>query len=471
MRLTRSSVLRYFLPILIILALIILLTIALSRLANVQRAMRSTASANMIWVIHQANVETLMLKNAAQHQLLAPESKNELPHRYKMLLSRINVLNDGPQKRALQTINMAELFANQAAEVARLGNFLEADNLERTDYERLKDALNTLSTLLHQAASKAMVAQWETEGARIDSYRNAVLTIIFLMMAVWICSIAISVQLLLTLKRVKDNERAKQRGIELQKQLENERRINDLYRSFGSMVSHQFRTPLAIIDATMQRLIRAGDRIHFSEIRHRANKARQATQRLNDLIETILQADRFMEQLEVNMQAVCLDDLARQAIAEHKTLAPHREIQFQNDAESESLIRCDPILTNQILSNMLSNALKYSCDNTPVLVYIYCDADKMCCAIRDWGRGISLEDLQHVFKRYFRARTATDTVGTGIGLHIATELASLQNGDMQVYSEIEKGTTFVLRLPSLHRHELPIAKAMGKPALQAGEAA
>lgn len=236
MRLTRSSVLRYFLPILIILALIILLTIALSRLANVQRAMRSTASANMIWVIHQANVETLMLKNAAQHQLLAPESKNELPHRYKMLLSRINVLNDGPQKRALQTINMAELFANQAAEVARLGNFLEADNLERTDYERLKDALNTLSTLLHQAASKAMVAQWETEGARIDSYRNAVLTIIFLMMAVWICSIAISVQLLLTLKRVKDNERAKQRGIELQKQLENERRINDLYRSFGSMV-------------------------------------------------------------------------------------------------------------------------------------------------------------------------------------------------------------------------------------------
>ncbi len=447
MSLTRSSVLGYALPILAIIVLAILLTVTLFRLADIQRAMRNNVNANMVWVIYQTHIESLMLGDAIQHRLIDSEPKSDITHRYQMLSSRIGLLNDGPQKRALQAIGMADLIASQAHAVLQLGDRIRVADGERTDYEHMRGTLDAFSALLLKASGKAMVAQWEEAGTRIDTYRNAVLTIFFLMIGIWVGSAVISIQLLLALKKTRDNERIRQREIELKKQLENERRISELYRSFGSMVSHQFRTPLAIIDAAMQRLIRAGDRMDAAEVRHRATRAREATQRLTHLIESILQADRFMEQLEVTMKPCSLKDLSREAVAEQKALAPAREIQLLDETDGESTVECDPVLTSQIIGNFLSNAFKYSEGDTQVSVRVYREAGWVCCAVRDHGRGISAKDMPHIFKRYFRALTATDVVGTGIGLHIATELASLQRGEIHACSEPDVGSTFVLRLP------------------------
>lgn len=452
MRLTRSGVLVYALPVLAIVVLTILLTITLIWLAEIQRAMRNDANANMVWVIYQTHIESLKLGDAVQHRLIDPHSDTDIGHRYRMLLSRIDVLTDGPQERALQAIEMAEVVADQASLVLQWGERLQAQ-AERANYEQLRGALDAFSAALQVASNKAMVAQWEEAGARIDTYRNAVLTIFFLMIGILVGSAFISIQLLLALKRTRDDEHVRQRKAELQKELENERKISELYRSFGSMVSHQFRTPLAIIDAAMQRLIRTEGRVDHTEVVRRAGQAREATLRLNSLIENILQADRFMEQLEVAVTPCSLAALARQAVAEQKAHTPAREIQLETDPEENLTVQCDPVLTTQIIGNLLSNAIKYSADDTAVSVRVYREGGANCCAVRDEGRGISPQDLPHIFKRYFRAWTATDVVGTGIGLHIASELAALQQGAIRVQSEPGAGSTFVLCLPASGRRE------------------
>lgn len=454
MRLTRSGALGYAIPVLAIIVLAILLMITLFRLAEIQRAMRNNANANMVWVIYQTHIESLMLGDAVQHRLIDPQSGSDIGHRYRMLMSRIDVLTDGPQKRALQAIGMAEPIAEQAGVVLQWGGRLEAE-AGRADYEQMRGALDAFSEVLMVASNKAMVAQWEEAGARIDTYRNAVLTIFFLMIGILVGSAFISIQLLLALKRTRADERVRQRKTELQKELENERKISELYRSFGAMVSHQFRTPLAIIDAAMQRLIRGEGRADYAEIVRRAEQAREATQRLNCLIENILQADRFMEQLDVAMTPCSLALLAQQAVAEQKIYTPARDIELIDETQEDATVQCDPLLTAQILDNLLSNAIKYSAGDQPVSVRVYRDGVAICCAVRDEGRGISSQDIAHIFKRYFRAWAATDVVGTGIGLHIAAELAALQQGEIQVQSEPGVGSTFVLRLPAASVRETP----------------
>jgi len=447
MSLTRPTILRYLLPLLAIMVLVILLTVTLYRIVDIQRAMRNNASANMTWVLYQAHMESLLLANAVQQSLIAPHLDNELATRYQMLLSRINVLGDGPQRRALEAMGLAEPVFEQADAALRLGPSLERGHVEATEYDHTREVLRAFSDLLQSASGRAMAAEWEDAGAQLDIYRNAVLAVFFLMIGIWICSTIISIQLLLALKKTRNNEEIRLRGIELQKQLENERKISELYRSFGSMVSHQFRTPLAIIDATMQRLMRAGDRLTKDEINHRAGKARQATQRLNQLIDNILQADRFMEQLDVSMQSCPLADLAHQAVSEYRANAPCREIRLVDETQGNSTAQCDPVLTTQILDNLLSNALKYSGKDSGISVRLSRQTNWVCCEVQDKGLGIADHDLPHVFKRYFRSPDATDVVGTGIGLHIAMELATLQGGDILVRSAPGKGSCFTLRLP------------------------
>lgn len=447
MRFVRSGFFAYGLSMLAIIVLIVLLTVTLFRLSDIQRAMRNNASANMVWVLYQTHIESLMFENALQHQLIEPSANNEFSHRHQMLISRISVLNDGPQKTALDSIGIADKVAQQSEAALELAAKFHANETSSKDYKLLRETLSTLNKSLLTASNRSMISQWEEAGARIDKYRNAVLRIIFLMIGIWIVSVVICIQLIFALKKTRDNERSKQRELDLRKQLENERKISELYRSFGSMVSHQFRTPLSIIDATLQRLIRASDRMDATEIQQRASKAREATRRLTNLIERILHADRFMEQLNVNMKQAGLAHIAQQAVAEQKFLVPNRKIHFQDETHGESTVWCDPMLSIQIISNLLSNAIKYSDEHQTISVRVYREEALMCCGVIDEGRGIRTEEMPHIFTRYFRAKAATDIVGTGIGLHIANELATLQKGKIYAHSELGVGSTFVFCLP------------------------
>jgi signal transduction histidine kinase len=277
--------------------------------------------------------------------------------------------------------------------------------------------------------------------------RNAVLAIIVIIIAILFCSLFISWQLLIALKRSRENERVKQQQLELQKQLEHERKVSELYRSFGGMVSHQFRTPLAIIDASMQRLIRAAERMTPAQVVDRAVKVKAATERLTHLIESILKADRLLEQVDMQLQRFSLADLVRQVIDEQAFLSVNRQVSFSAQSGKDLQALCDPVLVSEIIGNFLSNADKYSSADTAIAVYIYQEDRWVCCQVQDQGRGISKADLPHIFQRYFRAGSVADVAGTGIGLYVAAELAALQRGKVTVRSDENSGSIFTLCLP------------------------
>ena len=123
----RSGALGYGLSILTIIVLIILLTITLFRLNDIQRAMRNNVSTNMMWVLYQTHINSLMLSNAIQHHLLNQKSSHEVAHHYQIFLSRINMLNDGPQKRRLQDIGIADRIAIQTELVKHLSTRIDSD--------------------------------------------------------------------------------------------------------------------------------------------------------------------------------------------------------------------------------------------------------------------------------------------------------------------------------------------------------
>ena len=108
---------------------------------------------------------------------------------------------------------------------------------------------------------------------------------------------------------------------------------------------------------------------------------------------------------------------------------------------------CDPILVSEIISNLLSNADKYSSTDTVIKVHVYQREQRVCCDIQDQGRGIAEQNLAHVFQRYFRADSVADITGTGIGLYVVAELAELQEGRVTVSSVEHTGSIFTLCLP------------------------
>lgn len=449
MRLLRFNLVGYLLPVLAIITLTVLLTLALLRLSGIQQDMRNNASSNMLWVVSQAQYESLLLGDAVYRRFIDPQAQVDVGLRYNLFMSRLNLLSEGPQARFLEDIGATAVLSGYIQAARDMPQWLTAAAPgDVAVVLRLQAILQPLVALMSAASGKAMVTQWEEFGARLDNYRNAVLTILFLMIGILFSSLFVSVKLLLALKHGRENAAAKLHAADLQKQLEAERKVSQLYRSFGAMVSHQFRTPLAIIDASMQRLVRAGHTMTPDEVARRANKARDATKRLTHLIESTLIADRISQKIEVRMQACDLLALASEAIDHQLAITPARHISLDADAGLLEKAWCDPVLTEHVLFNFISNAVKYSPESSSIEVHVFQDGDWLGCAVRDEGVGITAHDAPRIFDRYYRAETAADIVGTGMGLYVAQQLALMQHGQVRVDSHRSKGAVFELRLRS-----------------------
>jgi PAS domain S-box-containing protein len=238
---------------------------------------------------------------------------------------------------------------------------------------------------------------------------------------------------------------------ELEFALEREREVGESYRDFASMVSHQFRTPLAVIDSSMQRLVRRGAKATVEEIAERAGKVRQAISRLANLVDGTLDAARLETgQIEVKARDCALPALVESVCERQREAAPHRDLRL-NVADGggvpTAVAHCDPALIEHVMNNLLSNAEKYSPPEAPIEVRVSTDEQAVYCSVRDQGVGIPSDELSQVFQPFIRATTAKGTPGTGIGLHLARNLARLQGGEVTVETQEGRGSTFTLRLP------------------------
>ncbi|MDR9781518.1 sensor histidine kinase [Rhizobium redzepovicii] len=234
---------------------------------------------------------------------------------------------------------------------------------------------------------------------------------------------------------------------ELDRLLVHERQVNALQRQFVAMASHEFRTPLAIIDAAAQRLCRSTTNVSGDYVHEKAGVIRSAVVRMVDLMESILASGRLetgqitLKRSEGDLKALLVTCCDRQRHLSRSHL-------FHLDLEPiPEGLTFDRSAMEQVFTNLISNAVKYSPNAPDIYVRARVDEKTLEIAVADSGIGMDADDLPKLFQPYYRARSATGIAGTGIGLNVVKQVVELHDGTVEVTSKLGKGTTFIIRLP------------------------
>ncbi len=235
----------------------------------------------------------------------------------------------------------------------------------------------------------------------------------------------------------------------LEEQLAQEQRLALAQRNFVSMVSHEFRTPLTIIDGHARRMIKMKDSVMPAEIDERAGKIRAAVLRLTHLIDNLLNSGRLIDggaELYFHPAEMDLTALLREVCQLHREMVPGAQI-TERFADMPMPIVGDAKLLFQVFSNLLSNAVKYSPGGGTIEMDAEIVADEAVVAIADRGIGIPAGDLERLFERYHRGSNVSGIVGTGVGLYLVKMAVDLHGGGVEVKSKEGDGTRFIIRLP------------------------
>ncbi len=237
----------------------------------------------------------------------------------------------------------------------------------------------------------------------------------------------------------------------LQEKLDEEQRVALLQRNFVAMASHEFRTPLAIIDGNTQRLISMRDRMTLDELVERARKIRSMVRRMTQLIDNLIGSARLVDarmDLYYHPTPVELSSLVREICQMQRELTPDARIREQIQAPP-LVVRGDANLLSQLLSNLLSNAVKYSPNGGLIQITAAQMGTQIAVVIEDQGIGIPEADRERVFERYYRGSNTSGIAGTGVGLSLVGTIVDLHKGTIAVESREGEGSRFTIRFPAV----------------------
>lgn len=234
-------------------------------------------------------------------------------------------------------------------------------------------------------------------------------------------------------------------------------------REFVAVVSHEFRTPLAIVDAVAHAL-ELSPSGQDERVKRGMEKIRKATRRLVALIETILLDDA----LEVGSGPVSRSFDLREVIESVRSIGlPEENARLNIDAElCGARCRGDQPRIEMAIRNLVQNALKYSPADSAVEVRCAEDAGFFSVTVSNRGAPIPESERSGLFERYFRGATSAQVPGSGLGLHISRTIARQHGGDVTLVSSDGEGTVFRLTLPLESGHQdqdAPAPAAFGAP--------
>ncbi len=250
---------------------------------------------------------------------------------------------------------------------------------------------------------------------------------------------------------VKQTHELREQTLRLEQALVQEKELNDLTNQFVSTVSHEFRTPLTIIDAAARRVTKRADTMQPDDIVERMDVIRSSVKRLSGMVEQTLDASKLASgQMEMTAETVDIASLVTEIIDRHKEIAPNFDfILKKKDVPGE--ISADARLLDHIFANLISNAIKYSADRPRVEVIVEGKNEEgrelVEVRVRDHGVGIPKSELPKIAERFFRASTSKGIKGTGIGLNLVTSLVELHSGRFLIDSEEGEWTEVTIQLP------------------------
>ncbi len=232
---------------------------------------------------------------------------------------------------------------------------------------------------------------------------------------------------------------------ELTNALNKEKDLGDLKSRFVSMASHEFRTPLSTILSSASLLAKYTKEDEQDKRDKHIQRIKNSVSNLTGILDEFLSIGRIEDgKIEVRYTSFNVKDFINELCVEmHSLVRSGQEIRYKHSGEE--MIELDRSLLRNIILNLLSNAIKFSHENGVIEVITNTGNDGFHLCIKDNGIGISPEDQQHLFERFFRAANATNIKGTGLGLHIVARYAELMRGHIEFTSELEKGTSICIR--------------------------
>ncbi len=224
-----------------------------------------------------------------------------------------------------------------------------------------------------------------------------------------------------------------------------EREVVAEQRQFLSLVSHEFRTPLAVMDGAAQ-MARLSVAAPPAELVRSTQSIQRGVGSLLHLLDTWLTTDRIASGLRaLKTEPVALPELLTEVV-KRAADASRRDLRADLD-ELTATTLCDRDLLGAALLNLLDNALKYSPADSPVHLRAQVQDGWLHLEVQDQGQGIPADQLQHITTRYFRGRNVGQIPGLGLGLHLVRTIAELHGGRFELASVEGQGTTARLVLP------------------------
>ncbi len=242
-----------------------------------------------------------------------------------------------------------------------------------------------------------------------------------------------------------EQERANCQRLELQ--IERDQELASIRERLMSVISHEFRTPLATISSYAQMLLHYGERLDKEQRERRLrgiqDHVNDMTQMLQDVValyreQMLNRRVEFQQQDMVALVTGIIEDFRLMDIGQHR-------ITMQTQGEP-CPVAIERMSINNAMRNIIHNALKYSPPHTPIEVRLHFHTEQVHFSVQDQGIGIPQEAQAHIFEPFYRATNAENIQGTGLGLVVARQSVELHGGSIHVESD-GQGSTFSISLP------------------------
>ena len=231
------------------------------------------------------------------------------------------------------------------------------------------------------------------------------------------------------------------------------KRLEETRKDFVENISHELKTPISAISLLAEALQVAVD--DPEQLTKFAKNLQRESKRLGSLVSKIIELSRIQAgDLKGEIEVCDLSQLVIEAVDLNQFLADSRGVKINFDASNEISVLGDATLLTMAIKNLIENAVLYSEANSQVGIGLITDGDFAEIQVIDNGIGISVDQQDRIFERFYRVdpSRSRDTGGTGLGLSIVKHAANNHGGEVSVFSRVGLGSTFTLRLP-IHKEQ------------------
>lgn len=252
------------------------------------------------------------------------------------------------------------------------------------------------------------------------------------------------------------NHALMEKTLELKEALRYEKELRQMQSEFVAMVSHEFKTPLQIIDSTREVVVRKIKKLEIVDdvLDKGFSRIKMAIQRMNGLIHSTLNLAKMENdgdnKIKVQREIFDLKKFLLDIIDKNSELAVNKNITLiVKIDELPTEFSGDPKLLDHAFTNIISNAIKYSKNDTVVKILAKANDKKVLIRAVDQGIGIPKEDIKNIGQKFFRAKNTLEVAGTGIGIYLTKHFIELHQGKIMIESEVNIGTSVTVSLPKI----------------------